>query len=461
MQIGSCFLINMNHCLYVSERLLTVILASCILNLSVLFALQHTEPKKGSKKMFCPHCGVKIEDTGNFCPACGGEILAVRRKRPPSGSAWKWIAIAGLAVAVCAVVFLIVLNALPARQSTNSDPSSLSGQVDAEINVPFDPAPSVVQEDMSAATVDAAEPVAALPASTPVPMAEYEWLEVQQVLQSKSANFVPLRWSYSGFRVGATGYSHGVGITLRGSSYESVVASSPDGVWTQPYSEVSLDIPCGKRFIKITFDIGFDNTDTSRWGAPEVNGYGRLLLLDVAADQILYDSGVKDYSFSEEFIAVDTSDVNVLRIIYQVSPVTEKQKNSLNLVLGKAMLYKYGDKYTESIAYTPALDALPTSYTQFEPYATDYIEKFILRGHRQKYAEEELWQFSREEMEYVLNGVYALSGKWFGTSDLWNYFTSKPWYYPIRADITDREKNSFQQANENTIVSYMKSLGWR
>lgn len=388
--------------------------------------------------MFCPHCGVKIEETGNFCPACGGEILAARRKRPSSGSAWKWIAIAGLAVAVCAVVFLIVLDKR-ARQQISAD--------------------APVNQNSSAAASETS--VAALPASTPVPMAEYEWLEVQQVLQSKSTNFVPLRWSYSGFRVGATGYSHGVGITLRGTSYESVVASSPDGVWAEPYSEVSLDIPCGKRFIKMTFDIGFDNTDTSRWGAPEVNGYGRLLLLDVAADQILYDSGVKDYAFSEEFIAVDTSDVNVLRIIYQVSPVTEKQKNSLNLVLGKAMLYKYGDDYTPSMAYTPALDALPTSYTQFEPYATDYIEQFILRGHRQKYAVEELWQFSREEMEYVLNGVYALSGKWFGTSDLWNYFTSKPWYYPIRADITDREKNSFQQANEHTIVSYMKSLGWR
>ena len=107
------------------------------------------------------------------------------------------------------------------------------------------------------------------------------------------------------------------------------------------------------------------------------------------------------------------------------------------------------------------LDSLPTSYAQYENSATDYIERFILRGYREKYSLEELLQFSQEEMEYVLNGVYALSGKWFGKSDLWDYFTSKPWYYPVRADITDNEKNSFQQANENMIVSYMKSVGWR
>lgn len=411
--------------------------------------------------MYCPHCGAKIEKSGNFCPICGEAVFPARTKRRSSDSIWKWIALGGIAVAVCAVVFLVVTNALPARQRADSGPSSLSSQEDAESIVPMYTSPPIVTENVSALAGGGIEPETVPPASTPIPMAEYEWLEVQQALQSKSANFVPLKWSYSGFRVGATGYSHGVGITLRGSSYESVVDSSPDGVWTEPYSEVYLDIPCGKRFIKMTFDIGFDNTDTSRWGAPEVNGYGRLLLLDVAADQILYDSGVNDYAFSEDFIAVDTSDVNVLRIIYQVSPVTERQKNSLNIVLGKAMLYKLGDDYTPSMAYTPTLDALPTSYAQFEPDATDYIEQFILRGYREKYSLEELWQFSQEEMEYVLNGVYALSGKWFGTSDLWDYFTSKPWYYPIRADITDREKNSFQQANEDLIVSYMKDMGWR
>lgn len=402
--------------------------------------------------MFCPKCGQEIQETDRFCSMCGNENRVARERQRPENFPWKWIAICGIAV-LAVVLILVILN-----YSDLKGASSFGRPSSAQAPVTIDES-SNSGVTSSAQAASAEEPSS--PAFTPVPMADYEWLEVQQVLQSKSANFVPLRWSYSGFRVGATGYNHGIGITMKGSSYETVVSSPTDGVWTEPYSEVSLDIPAGRKFIKMTFDVGFDNTDTSRWGEPGINGYGRLILLDVGANQVLYDSGVVDYTFNDSFIDIDTSGVDVLRILYQVSPVTERQKNSLNIVLGKAMLYKYGDKYTPSMAYTPELSSLPTSYTQYEDSATDYIEQFILRGYRDTYAPEELLQFSQEEMEYVLNGVYALSGKWFGTTELWNYFTSKPWYYPVRADITDSEKNSFQQANEDTIVSYMKSVGWR
>ena len=388
--------------------------------------------------MFCSQCGKEINEMDRFCPACGKKNKTIQERLLPSGIPWKWIAICGIAVVLVLVIYLIINNSLANKRDSTENPTALS------------------QTTMVSETVSP-EP----PSSTPIPMADYEWLEVQQALQSKSANFVPLRWSYSGFRVGATGYNHGIGITMKGSSYETVITTPTDGVWSEPYSEVYMDIPAGQKFIRMTFDIGFDNTDTSRWGDPSVNGYGRLVLLDVANDKVLYDSGIEDYTFSDTFISVDTSNVDVLRIVYQVSPVTERQKNSLNVVLGKAMLYKYGEAYTPDMAYSTNLTSLPTNYIQYEDTATDYMEKFILRGYREIYAPEELLQFSQEQMEYVLNGVYALSGKWFGTTELWNYFTSKPWYYPIRADITDNEKNSFQQANEDMIVRYMKSVGWR
>ncbi len=56
----------------------------------------------------------------------------------------------------------------------------------------------------------------------------------------------------------------------------------------------------------------------------------------------------------------------------------------------------------------------------------------------------------------MLNGVYALSVSGLVKSDLWDYFTSKPWYYRCAPIFTDNEKNSFQQAYENTIVSYIE-----
>ena len=396
--------------------------------------------------MFCPNCGKELHPADRYCPLCGRPMQPPRRSPNASGFPWKWVAVSCIALAVIAAVTLIITNASAQKKGQTQAPSDAAATE------------SAVSQD--------AEPVAttavfALPASTPIPMCDYKWVENQTVLQSKNKNFFSAIWSDRYFRVGATKYSHGVGIKMVGSEAESVKNPSSGDVWTEPYSEVYVDLPLSGQFIKLTFDIGFDSTDTNRWGDPSVNGYGRFLLLDAASDRVLYDTGIVDYTFGETFVSIDTTDVDVMRMVYQVSPVVEKQKSSLNLILGKAMLYTYGDKYTPSMAYSPVLDELPTDYSEYEPYATDEIEAFILRGYHDKYCVEELEYFSKEEMEYVLNGVYALSGKWFGRSDLWNYFTSKSWYYPVRADITDNEKNSFQQANEETIVAYMKNLGWR
>ncbi len=396
--------------------------------------------------MFCSNCGKEIHPNDRYCPGCGKANQPMDRRPYPSASPWKWIAICCIAVAVLAIAAFGIISLLNSKNARK------------QISATTDATAASLQQDVQDT---AFEDEVILAVSTPVPMCDYQWLELMQVLQSKSKNFIPKKWDDLFFRVGATTYYHGVGIKMTSSSAESVVNPSSGDVWSEPYSEVSIDLPLGDSFIKMTFDIGFDSTDTNRWGDPSANGTARFLLLDAADDRVLYDTGIVDYTFGELFVSIDTSDVDVMRMVYQVSPVTDRQKNSLNLVLGKAMLYFYGDDYSPSMAYTPELSALPTDYTKYEPYATDEIEAFILRGYRDKFAVEELYPFTKDEMEYVLNGVYAMSGKWFGRSDLWNYFTSKPWYYPVRADITDNEKNSFQQANEETIVSYMKDMGWR
>mgnify|MGYP001767841599 CR=1 FL=1 len=213
-------------------------------------------------------------------------------------------------------------------------------------------------------------------------------------------------------------------------------------------------------FLKMTFDIGLDNSSTKRWGPPETNGTARLLILDVATDRVLYDTGIVNYAFADYEVSLDLSGVSILRIVYQASPVTDKMSNSLNLVLGDALLYQYADGYEQVAPFTPTVTALPMDYSQYEPYATDDIERFILRGFREKYTVDELYVFSQNEMEFVINGMYALAGKTFGNKDLWEYFTSKPWYYPVQAYVND-EMNTVVAYNLNLIVGYMKEMGWR
>lgn len=402
--------------------------------------------------MYCSKCGKEVQANGKFCAACGCAIHASPIPNPPRRtSPWKWI-IPCIALLVIAVAASVIVGASRSKKSVKDEAGDRQSTSVSTRDTTLD-APDTAAVNQST-TITA-------PAATPIPMADYEWLESQPALQTKRTNFAPQKWDKENFKLSSRRYMHGVGITMKGSGYEKVVTPEAGDVWEEPYAETYLDVAFGRRFFKMTFDIGFDNAIPSRWGAPETNGNARLIIKDQGADQVLYDTGVIDFAFSDYFVSLDTRDVEVLRIVYQVSPVTEKQKTSLNILLGKALMYKYGDGYEQTADYTPMLDALPTDYAQFEPYATDYIESFILRGFREEYEREELYCFTDEEMELVLNGVYALSGKWVARKELWNYFTTKPWYYPVRADITVEEKNSFQQAKENTIVAYMKDMGWR
>ena len=239
--------------------------------------------------MFCPNCGKQIHPEDRFCPSCGKTIHSAKRVPNASGFPWKWIAVSCIALAVIAVVTLIITNTLEQKKT-----QALSGAATPESTVTQDASPTASAAD------------AALPASTPIPMCDYKWLENQQVLQSKNKNFFAAIWADRFFRVGATKYSHGVGITMVGSKAESVKNPSPGDVWSEPYSEIFVDLPLSGEFIKMTFDIGFDSTDTNRWGDPSVNGYARLLLLDAASDRVLYDTGIVDYTFGETYVAIDT-----------------------------------------------------------------------------------------------------------------------------------------------------------
>ncbi len=423
--------------------------------------------------MFCPNCGISVEKDAQFCPNCGSGLPFQRvksvdepRGRGQMASKWLAFAVGFLAVAILAAA-LVIWNPWD-----NDSPADVSGVV---IVQPMDstPLPSQTSEPEGGHTAALAmpEPTAAdttggadantvLPGATPIPMMTYEWLEDQSALQTKLDNFLPKKWSEGNFYLASKTYHHGVGITMRGSRNETVFPASLENGWTESYAETYLDIPLGQMFLKMTFDIGLDNSSTKRWGPPETNGTARLLIKDVAGDRILYDTGIVNYAFTDNEVTLDLSGISILRIVYQVSPVTDKMSNSLNLVLGDALVYQYADGYEQVAAFTPTITALPTDYSQYEPYATDDIERFILRGFREKYTVQELYVFSQNEMEFVINGMYALAGKTFGEKDLWEYFTSKPWYYPVQAYVND-EMNTVVAYNLNLIVGYMKDMGWR
>ena len=73
---------------------------------------------------------------------------------------------------------------------------------------------------------------------------------------------------------------------------------------------------------------------------------------------------------------------------------------------------------------------------------------------------QDLFQFTPEEIEYLRNGIYALSGKIFKTEQYAQYFDAQSWYAGINAsDVQISKKfNEFQKRNLEILVAYEKEL---
>ena len=90
-----------------------------------------------------------------------------------------------------------------------------------------------------------------------------------------------------------------------------------------------------------------------------------------------------------------------------------------------------------------------------------YIESLILEGYYRKLARGELTGFSDADLERVINGMSAMSGKIFETKENIAYFTSRTWYSPNKSYSSSKSLNEFQQANRDLCVKIQKENGWR
>jgi ABC-type phosphate transport system substrate-binding protein len=88
------------------------------------------------------------------------------------------------------------------------------------------------------------------------------------------------------------------------------------------------------------------------------------------------------------------------------------------------------------------------------------MSNLIYRLNKQIIQRNELFQFTHEEIGYLRNGIYALSGKIFITEKYIQYFTAQNWYRGIinSDDDVQMRFNNTQRINLNTILSYEEEL---
>lgn len=95
-----------------------------------------------------------------------------------------------------------------------------------------------------------------------------------------------------------------------------------------------------------------------------------------------------------------------------------------------------------------------------DPAENAALADMIRKLNQQTIQRQELLQFTLEEIEYLRNGVYALSGKKFKTEKYTQYFRAQSWYEAISASDAEISKkfNAFQKGNLDILLAYEKEL---
>lgn len=92
-------------------------------------------------------------------------------------------------------------------------------------------------------------------------------------------------------------------------------------------------------------------------------------------------------------------------------------------------------------------------------------EEYLYPSNTRYITRQELQNFSREEIAYIRNEMFARYGYTFVTQETRDYFSRKSWYHAdpsVNAETFGQENmNPIEQANLNTIIQYETERGWR
>lgn len=81
-------------------------------------------------------------------------------------------------------------------------------------------------------------------------------------------------------------------------------------------------------------------------------------------------------------------------------------------------------------------------------------------------SEQEVAGMDAEEIQFIINQIYAKNGYVFRTESIQNYFSSMSWYVPVSNDASRLQMSSVDRSNLNLLVrargssSNSSSLGW-
>lgn len=112
---------------------------------------------------------------------------------------------------------------------------------------------------------------------------------------------------------------------------------------------------------------------------------------------------------------------------------------------------------TLSVAFS---ESVVLRVSTVDPTKNAELNSMIQKLDQQTIQRQDLFQFTPAGIEYLRNGIYALSGKIFKTKQYAEYFSAQSWYEAINTSDAQISKrfNNFQKRNLELILAYEKEL---
>ncbi len=110
----------------------------------------------------------------------------------------------------------------------------------------------------------------------------------------------------------------------------------------------------------------------------------------------------------------------------------------------------------------------PSNFDADPDYVT-YVEETNAASVYPTYylSESEVASMDGEQIQFIINQIYAKNGYVFRTTDIQNYFSRMPWYVPVSGDASRLQMSSVDRSNLNLLVRYRdgssentSGLGW-
>lgn len=114
-------------------------------------------------------------------------------------------------------------------------------------------------------------------------------------------------------------------------------------------------------------------------------------------------------------------------------------------------------------------EAAQEARSQSESDYVSYVEETNAASVYPTYylSETEVAGMDGEQIQFIINQIYAKNGYVFRTTEIQNYFSRMPWYVPVSGDASRLQMSSVDRSNLNLLVSYRdgqsgntSGLGW-